>query len=90
MNEPSCPVEAVFSPDDRIPCRLARGHETGHDFNPEESPHRSLGVYDGQPVMEGHHGRLVYDCEPDRADGCIIPVPDNFLGLPQVSDPEAS
>lgn len=47
----------------------------------------SLGVYDGQPVMEGHHGRLVYDCEPTTADGCIVPVPADFLGMPRQLEP---
>ena len=46
-----------------------------------------LGVYGGQPVMEGHHGRLVYDCEPHTLDGCLIPVPPGFLGLPRGPEP---
>lgn len=33
MPETECPVEAVL-PSGRIPCRLPRGHEPGHDFNP--------------------------------------------------------
>jgi hypothetical protein len=41
-----------------------------------------LGTYDGQPVMEGDGGRLVYDCQPETADGCFIPVPGDFLGIP--------
>jgi hypothetical protein len=36
---------------------------------------RELGVYDGQLVMEGDGGRLVYDCERETADGCLIPAP---------------
>jgi hypothetical protein len=46
-----------------------------------------LSVFGGQPVMEGHHGRLVYDCEPHTADGCIIPVPSGFLGMPRWPEP---
>jgi hypothetical protein len=42
------------------------------------------GRYDGQPVQEGHHGRLVYDCQPETEDGCIVPVPAGFLGIPKV------
>jgi hypothetical protein len=49
---------------------------------------RSLGVYGGEPVMEGHHGRLVYDCQPETADGCVIPVPAGFLGMPRLPEPE--
>ena len=30
-----CPVEAVFGPDDRIPCLLGRGHEGSHQYTPE-------------------------------------------------------
>ncbi len=41
-----------------------------------------LGIYDGQPVMEGDGGRLVYNCDPESADGCLIPVPADFLGMP--------
>jgi hypothetical protein len=33
-------------------------------------------------VIEGDGGRLVYDCEPESADGCLIPVPADFLGMP--------
>jgi hypothetical protein len=29
----------------------------------------------GQPVMEGDGGRLVYDCQPETEDGCLIPAP---------------
>ena len=47
-----------------------------------------LGVYDGQPVMEGDGGRLVYNCEPHTPDGCLIPVPADFLGLPRGPEPE--
>ncbi len=42
------------------------------------------GRYDGQPVQEGHHGRLVYDCQPETGDGCIVPVPAGFPGMSQV------
>jgi hypothetical protein len=41
-----------------------------------------LGTYDGQPVMEGDGGRLVYNCQPETGDGCLIPVPGDFLGIP--------
>ena len=41
-----------------------------------------LGVYNGLPVMEGDSGRLVYDCEPESGDGCFVPVPQDFLGMP--------
>lgn len=41
-----------------------------------------LGVYDGQPVMEGDGGRLVYNCDPESADGCLIPIPADFLSMP--------
>ena len=30
-----CPVEAVFSPDDRVPCILPRGHEPPHQYTPQ-------------------------------------------------------
>ncbi len=30
-----CPVEAVFSPDDRVPCILPRGHEGPHEYTPQ-------------------------------------------------------
>lgn len=53
-----------------------------------EPGYSSLGTYGGQPVMEGHHGRLVYDCQPETADGCVIPVPADFLGIPQPPEPE--
>jgi hypothetical protein len=33
-------------------------------------------LFNGQPVMEGDGGRLVYDCQPESGDGCIIPVPE--------------
>jgi hypothetical protein len=49
---------------------------------------RSLGVYGGEPVMEGHHGRLVYNCQPETADGCVISVPAGFLGMPRWPEPE--
>jgi hypothetical protein len=45
---------------------------------------QQLGACAGQPVMEGHHGRLVYDCQPESADGCLIAVSRGFLGLPQL------
>ncbi len=45
---------------------------------------QELGIYEGQPVMEGHHGRLVYDCQPESTDGCLIAVPHDFLGIPQL------
>jgi hypothetical protein len=51
-----------------------------HDDHP-------LGIYKGQPIMEGHHGRLIYNREPESADGCLIPVPHDFLGMPRL-DPE--
>jgi hypothetical protein len=51
-------------------------------------PDHSLGVYGGQPVMEGHHGRLVYDCQPYTPDGCVIPVPADFLGMPRWPEPD--
>ncbi len=43
------------------------------------------GVFNGQPVMQGHHGRLVYDCQPESADGCVLPVPSDFLGMPHLT-----
>jgi len=46
-----------------------------------------LGLFNGQPVMEGHHGRLIYDCQPESADGCFIPVPPDFLGMPRIQPP---
>jgi len=55
---------------------------------PETEAGHSPGIYDGQPVMEGHHGRLVYDCEPHTPDGCIVPVPPGFLGMPRGPEPE--
>jgi hypothetical protein len=42
-----------------------------------------LGLYNGQPVMEGEGGRLVYDSDPKSGDSCLIPVPHDFLGIPQ-------
>lgn len=30
-----CTVEAVFGPDDRVPCLLSRGHEGPHQYTPE-------------------------------------------------------
>ena len=44
-----------------------------------------LGVFNGQPVMQGHHGRLVDDCQPESADGCFLPVPSDFLGMPRLA-----
>jgi len=41
-----------------------------------EHPGPDFPWYKGQPVMEGDGGRLVYDCEPDSGDGCLIPVPE--------------
>jgi hypothetical protein len=49
-----------------------------------------LGIYDGQPVLEGDGGRLVYDCQPETADGCLIPVPSDFLGIPHAYVTEIS
>jgi hypothetical protein len=49
-----------------------------------------LGTYDGQPVMEGDGGRLVYDCQPETADGCFIAVPGDFLGIPRAYVTEIS
>jgi hypothetical protein len=43
------------------------------------------GTYGGQEVQEGAHGRLVYDCQPDDAAGCLVAVPGNFLGIPEVT-----
>lgn len=34
----------------------------------------------GHPVMDGAGGRLVYDCEPESGDGCLIPVPEPEAG----------
>lgn len=45
-----------------------------------------LGTYNGQPVMEGDGGRLVYDCQPETADGCFIPVPDAYVTKISVPD----
>ncbi len=39
---------------------------------PEPEPDHPLGVCGGQPVMEGHHGRLVCDCEPQTLDGGLM------------------
>jgi len=47
-----------------------------------------LETYDGQPVQEGDGGRLVYDCQPDTADGCLVPVPPGFLGMPRRPEPD--
>jgi hypothetical protein len=47
-----------------------------------------LGFYAGQPVLEGQGGRLVYDCQPEIADGCLVPVPADFLGMPAMPGPE--
>jgi hypothetical protein len=41
-----------------------------------------LGTYEGQHVMEGDSGTLVYNCEPESEDGCFVPVPHDFLGMP--------
>jgi hypothetical protein len=41
-----------------------------------------LGIYSGQPVMEGDSGRLACDCEPESGDGCLMPVPAGFPGMP--------
>jgi len=49
--------------------------DAGLTLEPDTSRERELGVYDGQLVMEGDGGRLVYDCQPESADGCLIPVP---------------
>ena len=40
---------------------------------------RHFDPYLGQPVMEGDGGRPVYDCQPDTADGCLIPVPHTYV-----------
>ncbi len=37
-------------------------------------------LFNGQPVMEGDGGRLVYDCEPHTTDGCLKPVPEPEAG----------
>jgi len=41
-----------------------------------------LETYDGQPVQEGDGGRLVYDCQPDTADGCLVPSRPGSLACP--------
>ena len=52
------------------------------------APEADLGTYGGQPVMEGDSGTLVYDCDPQSNDGCLIRVPADFLGLPHIREPE--
>lgn len=52
------------------------------------TPEADLGTYAGQPVMEGDSGTLVYDCDPKSEDGCLIPVPADFLGLPHMREPD--
>jgi hypothetical protein len=59
--------------------REAHDRNLARALEVEELDGDSLGTYDGQPVMEGTHGRLVYDAEPATADGCIVPCPPNFL-----------
>jgi hypothetical protein len=67
--------------------REAHDRNLARALEVEELDGDSLGTYDGQPVMEGTHGRLVYDAEPATADGCIVPCPPNFLGLPRQLEP---
>jgi hypothetical protein len=57
-------------------------------------------LFNGQPVMEGDGGRLVYDCQPKTADGCFIEVPgsesqriepvpyDRLIPPPEPAEPE--
>ena len=33
------------------------------------------GTCESQPIVEGDSGTLVYDCDPESADGCFIPRP---------------
>jgi hypothetical protein len=70
-------------PERERPCPPARSFAVAATMLPEND--HPLGVYDGQPVMEGHHGRLVYNCEPESADGCLIAVPPDFLGMPRLA-----
>ena len=51
-------------------------------------PEPDLGTYAGQPVTEGDSGSLVYDCDPQSRDGCLIRVPVSFLGLPHMREPD--
>jgi len=44
---PECPVEAVFSPDDRVPCILPRDHEPPHQYTPQ--PCEQCGCLPGDP-----------------------------------------
>ena len=78
-------IEQGAEPDDAY-----RSQDAVLDAEAEaEMDEHSLGVYDGQPVMEGHHGRLVYDCGPQTLDGCLLEVPADFLGMPRWPEPEA-
>jgi hypothetical protein len=43
----ACPVEAVFGPDDRVPCILPRDHEPPCQYTPQ--PCGQCGCLPGQP-----------------------------------------
>jgi hypothetical protein len=43
--------------------------------NEHPGPDFPLLRFNGEPVMEGSNGRLVYDCEPESEDGCFVAVP---------------
>ncbi len=62
-------------------------HDQGRTADTAEIHVNDLGTYGGQPVQEGHGGRLVYDCQPETADGCLVPVPPGFLGMPRGPEP---
>ncbi len=56
---------------------------SGAAWQPVEVPYEppeSWLLFNGQPVMEGDGGRLVYDCQPETTDGCFIPVPEPEAG----------
>lgn len=86
-NEPPATAEQWLTPsaEDRYPygfepSDLGRFEPSPYDLGLTDEPDLSWLLFNGQPVMEGAGGRLVYDCQPETADGCLIPVPEPEAG----------
>ncbi len=49
-----------------------------------------FGIFEGQPVVEGDSGTLVYNCDLESEDGCRIRVPRDWLATPRTYVTEIS